>query len=134
MLDLRRVLGVLVPLAAGFVFSWLLDINALASEGPFTFITLLLVTTGLAGIVGGFLLRSWWAVAIVPIALVVGVLFGSLIRTGTIAQGPIEEVGPLAAVVLTMYLVPTALGALIGTAVGRWATAHDTHTTHASHA
>lgn len=134
MLILRRVLGALIPLAAGFVFTWLVDMNAVANENGSTFTILLLATLGLSGIVGGFLWRSWWAVVIAPIALIAGVLLASLLRTGQIAQGPIEIVGPLAVAVLAVYFLPTAFGALIGAALGKRTTTHVTHTTHISHA
>lgn len=134
MLILRRALGALIPLAAGFLFTWLVDMNAMANENGSLFTLLLLATLGLSGIVGGFLLRSWWAVAIAPIALIVGVLMVSLIRTGAIAQGPIEIVGPLAVAVLAVYFLPTAFGALIGAAIGKRVATRVTHTTHVSHA
>lgn len=134
MLILRRVLGALIPLAAGFVFTWLVDMNAVANENGSTFTILLLATLGLSGIVGGFLWRSWWAVVIAPIALIVGVFLASLIRTGQIAQGPIEIVGPLAVAVLAVYFLPTAFGALIGAVIGKRTATHVSHTTHVSHA
>lgn len=124
MLALRRVLGVLVPLGVGFAFTLLVDLNAPAYISPLSAPVAILVINGLAGLVGGFLFLSWWAVALVPLALVAGEgVLGPLIRYGAIAQGPMEIVGPLAVLVLAAMIVPSALGAVLGTPVGKWVAA-----------
>lgn len=123
MLWTRRTLGVMVPLVAGIALAWLVGVDVMGSNG--VFIPLAVIgTDALAGILVGFLLRSWWAVALAPVALAFGVAAFSLIRAGTIAQGAIEEVVPLAIIVLAVLLLPTALGAAIGTAVGRRSATH----------
>jgi hypothetical protein len=121
-----RLKQILVPalLAVGtFVVAWLLGTGALSISGNLN----LWVPVGLevlAGVIGGYLLRSWWAVLTVPIAILLGMALESLVQYGRLWQGAAAEVVPLAIIALIVLLVPTAVGTLIGVSLNRRVAAH----------
>ncbi len=125
---LRPVLALALLVVGAFACAWLLGTGTLVVGGSLN----LLVPVGLevlAGVVGGVLLRSWWAVVAVPLALLIGVTLESLVQYGRLWQGAASEVVPLAIVVLVVLLVPAAVGAVIGVFLGRRVAA-----SHAAHA
>ncbi len=119
----RRALGILIPLVSGLVVGWL---TAGGNLNPLFALAL----EGLAGLIGGFLLCSWWAALLVPVAAVVGVALALVFRSGTLAQAAQDSYNsgvPLALVALVVLiglLVPTVVGALIGAALGKRAISH----------
>ena len=119
---LRQILALVLPLVGAFVFAGLLCTGMLAVGGNLT-LGLPVGLELLAGLVGGYLLRSWWAVVAVPIAILIGVALESLVHYGSLWQRAAAEVVPLAIVVLVVLLVPAAVGALTGVALGRHAAA-----------
>lgn len=116
-MTLRWVLGVLIPLAGAFAIVWLLG----TATDPATSGTIALVVglEVLLGGVGGYLLRSWWAIALVPLAVATGVALASLIRTGVLVEGDPAEMATIVVVVLLVLLVPVAPGVVGGVALGK---------------
>lgn len=113
----RQMLGLVIPLAGGIAVSWLLGSGTLTGPGGAAALAVVAVEV-LGGGMSGFLLRSRWAGVLAPLAVVVGVIVSALVRTGAIVQGSRAEVVPLAIVALLVLIVPTAIGAFIGVAVG----------------
>jgi hypothetical protein len=103
-----RILGILLPLAAGLVCSFIDQSLLLVSWIPFIF-----------GVASAALLRSWWAVLFAPAALSIGTLLG-LLAAGS---GPNDITDPGFAAGLTFFvllaLLPTAIGAAIGAPLGK---------------
>jgi hypothetical protein len=103
-----RILGILLPLAAGLVCAFIDQSLLLVSWLPFT-----------VAVASAALLRSWWAVLIAPAALSIGTLLG-LLAAGS---GPNDITDPSFAAGLTVFallaLLPAATGAAIGTPLGK---------------
>jgi hypothetical protein len=103
-----RILGILLPLAAGLVCSFIDQSLLLVSWIPFT-----------VGVVSAALLRSWWAVLFAPAALSIGTLLG-LLAAGS---GLNDTTDPGFAAGLTVFvllaLLPAATGAAIGAPLGK---------------
>ena len=103
-----RILGILLPLAAGLVCSFIDLSLLLVSWIPFTL-----------GVASAALLRSWWAVLFAPVALSVGTLSG-LAAAGS-HLNDIADPGFVAGFtffVLFAFL-PSATGAAIGAPLGK---------------
>jgi hypothetical protein len=79
---LLHILGIVVPLVGGFVVG-IMVIQTMTG---------MVLVMGLLGVVGTILLRSLWAVAGVPAALVVGLMLGAALPT--ILQGGEIELQP----------------------------------------
>ena len=103
-----RVLGVVVPLVVSFVC-------------PFIDLSLLLVVwiPFLLGVVSAALLRSWWAVLVVPTALSIGAILSIILREGGLPN--IAAPGFVEGVTLFVFfgVVPMAIGAAIGAPIGK---------------
>jgi hypothetical protein len=103
-----RILGILLPLAAGLACSLIDQSLLLVSWIPFTL-----------GVASAALLRSWWAVLLAPAALSIGTLLG-LLAAGS---GPNDITDPGFAAGLTIFallaLLPAATGAAIGAPLGK---------------
>ena len=116
-----RILGVLVPILGGFlIFAFPLSMH----QPPFQTNSEMLLTAGVLGFYGAILLRSWWALLIVPFAATIGMLLGA--NLPFIFPGKFELVGwaenqydPLS-IVLYLGLVPAIIGAAIGVPVSMW--------------
>lgn len=120
---LRRIMGVTAPLIVGFVIATLLGRGVLQVGGNFNPLLALLMEV-LVGIVGGLLISSFGLALAVPAAWVVGIALAGLVRTGTLAQGDPRDVAALAPVVLTVLLMPTTVGAVIGAGLGNRLSRH----------
>jgi hypothetical protein len=98
-----RILGILLPLAAGLVCSFIDQSLLLVSWIPFTL-----------GAASAALLRSWWAVLFAPVALSIGTLVG-LAAAGS-SLNDITDPGFIAGLTFFMLLalLPSATGAAIG--------------------
>ena len=103
-----RAVAILLPLAAGFVCSFV-DLSLLLLAWlPFAL-----------GVASGAFLRSWWAVLLTAAALSLGTVFG-LAAAGS-RPGDLSDpafVASLAAFVL-LTLLPATTGAAVGTPLGR---------------
>ena len=103
-----RILAILLPLAAGLVCSLIDQSLLLVSWIPFTL-----------GVASAALLRSWWAVLLVPAAVSIGTLLG-LAAAGS---GLNDITDPGFAAGLTFFallaLLPAATGAAIGAPLGK---------------
>lgn len=120
---LRQSLVLALLVVGAFVVAWLLGTGTLAAEGNLG----LLLAVGLealAGLIAGYLLRSWWAALTVPLAILFGVALESLVQYGSLWQGAAVEVVPIAILVLPILIVPAAIGALIGTPLGMRVVSH----------
>jgi hypothetical protein len=103
-----RILGILLPLAAGLVCSFVDQSLLLVSWIPFTL-----------GVASAALLRSWWAVLLAPVALSIGTLFG-LAAAGS-RLNDIADPGFVAGLIffVLLALLPSATGAAIGAPLGK---------------
>ena len=116
-----RILGIVVPLVGGFL------VFALPYAGIWVVQTIegMILIAGLLGLIGVSLFRSWWALAIVPVALAVGQLLGAALPP--ILQGngidlqawAQQHFEPLDMVVI-LGVVPAVIGAAIGIPIGKW--------------
>ena len=133
-----RALGVVVPLLSGFVGFLPFGIAILAlfvafslrSRGAswwacflvrcYRFVSFppgMMIAMSLVGLVSGVFLRSWWSLAIVPLALSVGVLL--LIPLEILLQG-VRTLEGTATETLGMLLLFGALPAAVGAAIGTY--------------
>jgi hypothetical protein len=103
-----RVLAVAVPVGVSLVCSCI-DLSLL----------LVVWLPFLLGVVSAALLRSWWAVLVVPAALSLGTLLGVIVRAGGLPNladpGFVEGV----TLVLLLGVVPMVIGAAIGAPLGK---------------
>jgi hypothetical protein len=103
-----RVLGVVVPVVVSLVCSFIDLSLLLVAWLPF-----------LLGVVSAALYRSWWAVLIVPTALSIGTILSISFLGGGLpniaAPGFVEG----ATLFMLLGVVPMAIGAAIGTPLGK---------------
>jgi len=114
---LRRIIGVAAPLIVGFVVATVAGRGLLLVGGNFNPLLTLLMEV-LVGIVGGLLISSLSAAALVPAAWLVGIAVAAIVNAWTLTQGDPSEVASLAVVVAIVLLSPTAVGAVIGAELG----------------
>ncbi len=114
---LRRIIGVAAPLIVGFVIATVVGRSLLLVGGNFNPLLTLLMEV-LVGIVGGLLISSLSAAAVVPAAWLVGIAVAATVNAWTLTQGDPSEVASLAVVVAVVLLSPTAVGAVIGAELG----------------
>lgn len=103
-----RVLGVVVALAAGFAFAIPMDIQI-----P---LEVFLLVPVLVGVVSAGLLRSWWALLVVPVAFSIGAMLSLIFQGQGIDLSSPEGVD----IVMILGVLPTAIGTAIGTPIGKW--------------
>ena len=111
-----RSLGVLVPIAAGYLLGAhpLDSADPTLSGHPLRALAMLLAL----GVVSGLLLRSWASVLVVPVALLLGLsLGGALAAFNAVAIWPLFGQVDIFFLALILYLIPPAIGAAVGTAV-----------------
>lgn len=126
-----QVIGIAVPLVAGFVFAtldWAATFNGMdANLALVILVALSLVTAG----VGAYLLRTWWSLAIAPVAFLVGILLTDVV--GVAIGANLSDLVASEVSVLGWYLAPALIGAAIGTALalrgGRWLQPHEGNAT-----
>ena len=116
-MTLRRIIGVAAPLIVGFVVATVAGRGLLLVGGNFNPLLTLLMEV-LVGIVGGLLISSLSAAAVVPAAWLVGIAVAAIVNAWTLTQGDPSEVASLAVVVAIVLLSPTAVGAVIGAELG----------------
>jgi hypothetical protein len=107
-----RVLGVVVPLVAGFALAFPINI-------PLNVYLLMLVPL-LVGVVSAGLLRSWWAMLFVPVAFSVGFFLSNIFQMGGFdlqnwAASGFEGVD----ILVILGVVPIAIGVAIGTPIAK---------------
>src|SRR5579884_4315286 len=105
-----RVLGVTVALVGGFAFSF---------PNPLP-LALVIVEPIVLAIVSAGLIRSWWAMLMVPVAFSVGFFLGNIFQMGGfdleswVASG-FEGVD----ILVIIGVVPIVIGVAIGTPIGK---------------
>jgi hypothetical protein len=107
-----RVLGVAVPLVGGFALAFPIDI-------PLNMYLLMLVPL-LVGVASAGLLRSWWAMLIVPIAFSVGFFMSNTFQMSGFdlqnwAASGFEGVD----ILVFLGVMPVAIGVAIGTPIAK---------------
>ncbi len=107
-----RLLGVAIAVGGGVVLS-------LPTAVP---LAVALVLPLLVGVASAALLRSWWALLIVPVAFRVGFLLVGIPLAGgfdvlarSSSEGTLESLG----ILYGLQLVPVALGIAMGTPIGK---------------
>ncbi len=107
-----RVLGVVVPLVVSAVCSFIDLSLLLVAWLPF-----------LLGVASAALLRSWWAVLVVPAALSIGTLIGISLREGGLPNiaGPgfVEGVTLFVALGVVTMVIGATIGAPLGKQIER---------------
>lgn len=107
-----RVVGVAGALVGGIVCS-------LPTAVP---MAVYLVLPLVVGVASAALLRSWWAVVIVPVAFRVGFLLVGLPLAGafdSVALRSSEATSEVLAILYGLNLVPVAIGIAVGTLIGK---------------
>ncbi len=107
-----RLLGVAVAVGGGAVLS-------LPTALP---LAVVLVLPLVVGVVSAALVRSWWALLIVPVAFRVGFLLVGLPLAGgfdVLASSSSEGTVEVFTILYGLQLVPVALGSAIGTPIGK---------------
>ena len=107
-----RLLGVAVSVGGGMVLS-------LPTAVP---LAVVLVLPLVVGVVSAALLRSWWALLIVPVAFRVGFLLVGIPLAGgfdVLARSSSEGIVEVFTILYGLQLVPVALGIAIGTPIGK---------------
>jgi hypothetical protein len=131
----RIALGLAVPFLLGAVFVVVTDLGIIGpglpkdinNPGPQGSIdpAILVASTVcclLAGLVGGFLLRSFWAIATVPLIFITGEIVTTFLYPGaTVVQpDPLYIILMVFVVgVLLLLALPTVPGAIIGVLLGK---------------
>jgi hypothetical protein len=107
-----RVLGVVVPLVGGFALAF--PINIPVIEGLYLLMPLLV------GVVSAGLLRSWWAMLIVPVAFSVGFFLSNIFQMGGFDLQNWAASG-FEGILMLVFLgvVPVAIGVAIGNPIGK---------------
>ncbi len=85
-------------------------------------LAVVLVLLLLVGVVSAALLRSWWALLIVPVAFRVGFLLVGIPLAGgfdVLARSSSEGAVEVFTILYGLQLVPVALGIAIGTPIGK---------------
>lgn len=113
-----RVLGVVVPFVASFARFFPIDerlFPLMHGIGVYLLVPLLV------GVVSGGLLRSKWAVLVVPAALSIGAIMGQIFLEGGIVLPNMADPGFVEGVAFLLFfgVVPIAIGAAIGTPIGK---------------
>lgn len=116
---LLRILGIALVFADGFLFGW-----GVAAEN----VGYMLVLGMLMVLVGAFLLRSWWALVIVPVVFVVGNVLGELwvplVQRGWPAWPPTLQAAihwsPTVLLLILSLLVSLLLGTGLGIVFKQW--------------
>ncbi len=114
-----RLLGVLVPALAGLI-AFGTPIGIATSAEAVEAVTLRFAL----GLVSGLLIRSWWAVVIVPIVYI-GTFWIARAFTCPECTGPTYDVSILGALLygftsLIPVILGTALGAVTGRSLEKW--------------
>jgi len=107
-----RLLGVAVSVVGGVVLS-------LPTAVP---LAVALVLPLVVGVVSAALLRSWWALLIVPVAFRVGFLLVGIPLAGAfdvLASSSSEGAVEVFTILYGLQLVPVALGIALGTLIGK---------------
>jgi hypothetical protein len=107
-----RLLGVAVAVGGGMVLS-------LPTAVP---LAVTLVLPLVVGVVSAALVRSWWALLIVPLAFRLGFLLVGIPLAGgfdVLARNSSEGTAELITILFGLQLVPVALGIAIGTPIGK---------------
>jgi len=107
-----RLLGVAVSVGGGMVLS-------LPTAVP---LAVALVLPLIVGVVSAALLRSWWALLIVPVAFRVGFLLVGISLAGAfdvLARSSSEGTLEIFTILYGLQLVPVALGIALGTPIGK---------------
>jgi hypothetical protein len=109
------ILGIEFPLIGGF-WVW--------NNYPWYYVMFLSVA------IGALLLRSWWAMLIVPVVFAIGVTLGILLlpflqggwpaAQASLGSGMVEGLDFLLFLGTPAVIVLTAIGAAIGVRLGRW--------------
>lgn len=109
------ILGIEVPLIGGF-WVW--------NNYPWYYVMFLSVA------IGALLLRSWWAMLVVPVVFAIGVTLGILLLPflqggwpalqAILGSGMVEGLDFLLFLGTPAVIVLVALGAAIGVGLGRW--------------
>jgi hypothetical protein len=107
-----RLMGVVIAVVGGVVLS-------LPTAVP---VTVDLVMPLLVGLVSAALLRSWWALLIVPVAFRVGFVLVGIPLAGAfdvLARSSSEGIVEVLTILYGLQLVPVALGIALGTPIGK---------------
>ncbi|MGE5333779.1 MAG: hypothetical protein ACM3N4_03690 [Nitrososphaerota archaeon] len=118
-----RMLGVGLALGAGMgnIYAvttiWWNESGGLAEPGWWP--TVGLVGCGVLAVAAAALVRSWWALLIVPLAVWVGAQLGLLLRYG-LNQDWTGAMATFSFLVLLVAVLPAILGTVIGVPIGKW--------------
>ena len=107
-----RLLGVAVAVGGGVVLS-------LPTAVP---LAVILVLPLVVGLLSAALLRSWWALLIVPVAFRVGFLLAGIPLAGAfdvLARSSSDGIVEVFTILYGLQLVPVALGIALGTPIGK---------------
>lgn len=110
---LKRVLGVVLPLVGGFASIWVFVYVLIDNWLLGLFGALLL------GAVGALLFRSWWAILIVPLALLVGELLAAYMVPVVYSPDPfaVDDVGFGIALNVIVGTILALIGVFVSTVV-----------------
>ncbi len=118
---LRWTLGIALPLVAGTAFWWVPSLMGYADvmDDPTTGSVVLGLTVALA-FAGGALLRSWWALLIVPAAWLVGQALTQVFMSLGTANLDWSALLPMSGSILLLVGLPLLFSAGLGVLVGQW--------------
>ena len=107
-----RLLGVAIAVVGGVLCSLPMTVP----------LAVALVLPLLVGVVSAVLVRSWWALLIVPVAFRVGFLLVGIPLAGgfdVLASGSSDGAVEVFTILYGLQLVPVALGIALGTPIGK---------------
>jgi len=118
---LRWALGIALPLVAGTAFWWIPSLMGYADviDDPTTGAFVLGLTVALA-FAGGVVLRSFWALLVVPAAWMVGQALTELFMSLGIANMDSLGLLSMSRSILLLAGVPLVISAGLGVLVGQW--------------
>lgn len=117
---LRWIVGIVAPLVAGTTLWWIPSLFGYADimDNPTVGYTVFGITIALV-FAGAAVLRSWWAILIVPAAWLVGDILGSLVTW--LATASVNWVFVPLSGGLILYLgLPVVIAAALGVLFGQW--------------
>lgn len=119
---LLSTLGVVMSLVAGSMVSWPWGVGDIFDAE--WILNTVVVATGLLALVGAFLLRSKWALLIVPAAWIGGELLGAVVRPlvegGWTALQAEVHFWDVQRVIVPMGVAFVFIWTILGTGLGKW--------------
>lgn len=106
------LISLATPLVGGLAFTLVDWAGVFASVDQLLYVVILTAVGVVVGGVCGYLLRSWWSIAVAPAMFLLGILLVDAVVV--VGGGDIAKILTYEVSMLAWYLAPPALGAVVG--------------------